>query len=101
MLVPIHSLLPRTLPHPLILFNHYYRCRNGPSIEEVPSIPSDAYAQALELIVHLGQLFSALLLLQQSDGGAYKQVAADHQIVIHGMGSNVSRDIRVEVLEIL
>jgi len=72
----------------------------GPLIEEAPSTPSDTYTRALELIIHLGQPFSALLLLQQPDG-AYKRVAADHEIVVRGMGNNVPKDIRVEVLEIL
>ena len=71
-----------------------------PIIEEVPSTPSDAYTQALELIVHLGQPFSALLFLQQPDG-AYKRVAADHEILASGIGTNVPKDIRVEVLEVL
>lgn len=69
-------------------------------IEEAQSPSSDMYTQALELIAHLGQPFSALLLLQQPDG-VYRRVAADHEIVINGMGNNVPKNIRVEVLEIL
>ena len=71
-----------------------------PIIEEVPSTPSDAYTQVLELIAHLEQPFSPLLLLQQPDG-AYKRVAADHEIVVSWAGNNVPKDIRVEVLEVL
>ena len=73
---------------------------HAPIIEEVPSAPLDIYTRALHVIAHLGQPFSALLLLQQSDG-AYRRVAADHEIVVRGTGKKVPKDIRVEVLEIL
>ena len=73
---------------------------HAPIIEEVPSAPLDIYTRALQVIAHLGQPFSALLLLQQSDG-TYRRVAADHEIVVRGTGKNVPKDIRVEVLEIL
>ncbi|KAG9309665.1 hypothetical protein JVU11DRAFT_10334 [Chiua virens] len=71
-------------------------------IEEAPTNPSttNMYTQALELIARLGQPFSALLLLKQPDG-AYRRVAADHEIAIRGMGSEVPRDIRIEVLEVV
>ena len=71
-----------------------------PIIEEVLSTPSDTYTQVLELIVRLGQPFSALLLLQQPDG-AYKRVAADHEIIVSWAGNSVPKDIHVEVLEVL
>ena len=74
---------------------------HAPIIEEVPSVPQlDTYTRALQVIAHLGQPFSALLLLQQSDG-TYRRVAADHEIVVRGTGKKVPKDIRVEVLEIL
>ena len=73
---------------------------HAPIIEEAPPAPPDLYTRALQLIAHLEQSFSALLLLQQSDG-SYKRVAADHEIVVRGTGENFPRDIRVEVLEIL
>ena len=73
---------------------------HAPMIEEVPSAPSDAYTRALQLIAHLGQPFSATLLLRQSDG-SYKRIAADHEIVVRGTGNNFPKDPRVEVLEIL
>ena len=71
-------------------------------IEEVPPSPSesDSYTRALQLIAHLEQSFSALLLWQQSDG-SYKRVAADHEVVVRGTGKKFPRDVRVEVLEIL
>ena len=72
-----------------------------PIIEEAPSLPRlDTYTRALQVIAHLGQPFSPLLLLQQPDG-AYRRVAADHEIVVRGIGKNIPKDIRVEVLEIL
>lgn len=73
-----------------------------PIIEEAPchGTPVDTYARALQLIAHLGQSFTALLLLRQSDG-AYRRVAADHEIVVRGMGNNVPKGVYVEVLEVL
>ena len=75
---------------------------HAPIIEEAPPAPSesDAYTRALQLIAHLEQPFSALLLWRQSDG-SYKRVGADHEIVVRGTGKKFPRDIRVEVLEIL
>ena len=73
---------------------------HAPIIEEVPVIPSDTYTRALQLIAHLEQPFSAMLLLQMSDG-AYRRVAADHEIVVRGTGNNFPKEVRVEVLEIL
>ena len=69
-------------------------------IEEAPSTPPDPYTRALQLIAYLGQPFSALLLLQQSDG-TFRRVAADHEIVVRGTGNSFPKDVRVEVLEIL
>ena len=75
---------------------------HAPIIEEAPPSPSESYSctRALQLIAHLEQFFSALLLWQQSDG-SYKRVAADQEIVVRGTGKKFPKDVRVEVLEIL
>ncbi|KAG9309666.1 WD40-repeat-containing domain protein [Chiua virens] len=80
----------------------YAELMHAPMIEEIQPTPpdTDMDTRALRLIAFLGQSFSALLLLKQPDG-AYKRVAADHEIVIRGMGNNVPRDIRVELLEVV
>lgn len=60
-----------------------------------------SYAQALQMIVRLGQPFNALLLVQQPNG-EYKRVAAENEIVVSGLGTEItSKSIRVKVLEIL
>ncbi|KIK18430.1 hypothetical protein PISMIDRAFT_684192 [Pisolithus microcarpus 441] len=60
-----------------------------------------SYARALEMIARLGQPFNALLLVQQPDG-EYKRVAADNDIFVRGLGTDIDpRDIRPRVLEIL
>ncbi|KIK18425.1 hypothetical protein PISMIDRAFT_684187 [Pisolithus microcarpus 441] len=59
------------------------------------------YARALEMIARLGQPFHALLLVQQP-GGEYKRVAADNDIFVPGLGTDIDpRDIRAKTLEIL
>ncbi|KAI6156833.1 hypothetical protein BKA82DRAFT_3966222, partial [Pisolithus tinctorius] len=76
------------------------------SDEDVPShavltAQVDNYTQALKMIARLGQPFNALLLIQQSNG-TYKRVAAEREIVVSGLGTNItSKNIRVKVLEIL
>ncbi|KAI6156853.1 hypothetical protein BKA82DRAFT_716225 [Pisolithus tinctorius] len=67
----------------------------------VPAPQVDSYTRALEMIARLGQPFNALLLVQQSND-TYKRIAADREIVVSGLGTNViSKNIRVQVLEIL
>ncbi|KIO04803.1 hypothetical protein M404DRAFT_540725 [Pisolithus tinctorius Marx 270] len=75
--------------------------------DEVASSPAaattqvDNYTRALEMIARLGQPFNALLLVQQSNG-TYKRVAAEREIVVSGLGTNItSKNIRAKVLEIL
>ncbi|KIK12134.1 hypothetical protein PISMIDRAFT_463973 [Pisolithus microcarpus 441] len=59
------------------------------------------YARALEMIARLAQPFHALLLVQQP-GGEYKRVAADNDILVPGLRTDIDpRDIRARVLEIL
>lgn len=54
------------------------------------------------MITRIGQPFNALLLVQQSNG-TYKRVAAENEIVVPGLGTNIpsSKYIRAKVLEIL
>ncbi|KAI5984705.1 hypothetical protein EDC04DRAFT_3003763 [Pisolithus marmoratus] len=73
--------------------------------DDTPPSPSDAgvdeYTQALRMVARLRQPFSALLLLQQPHG-AYKRVAAENEIIISGVGPDItSKSIRTKVLEIL
>ncbi|KAI6045482.1 hypothetical protein EDC04DRAFT_3137168 [Pisolithus marmoratus] len=79
------------------------------SDEAEPSSPSrvaaapqvDDYPRALRMIARLKQPFNALLLVQQPNG-EYKRVAAENEIVISGVGLDItSKNIRVKVLEIL
>ncbi|KAI6015351.1 hypothetical protein F5J12DRAFT_527514 [Pisolithus orientalis] len=66
-----------------------------------PALQVDNYTLALEMIARLGQPFSALLLLKQPNG-EYKRVAAENEIVVPGLGTNItSKNIRAKVLEIL
>lgn len=61
----------------------------------------DHYTRALQVIARLGQPFNALLLVQQPNRG-YKRVAADKEIVVSGLGTNITpKNIRAKVLEIL
>ncbi|KAI5987401.1 hypothetical protein F5J12DRAFT_866902 [Pisolithus orientalis] len=67
----------------------------------VPVPQVDSYTRALEMIARLGQSFNAFLLVQQWNG-TYKRVAAEREIVVSGLGTNItSKNIRVKVLEIL
>ncbi|KAI5984707.1 hypothetical protein EDC04DRAFT_3149942 [Pisolithus marmoratus] len=73
--------------------------------DDTPLSPSDAevddYTQALRMVARLRQPFSALLLLQQLHG-EYKRVAAENEIIISGVGPDItSKSIRAKVLEIL
>ncbi|KAI6144246.1 hypothetical protein BKA82DRAFT_4515649 [Pisolithus tinctorius] len=66
-----------------------------------PALQIDNYTRALEMIARLGQPFSAFLLLKQPNG-EYKRVAAENEIVVPGLGTNItSKNIRAKVLEIL
>ncbi|KAI5986051.1 hypothetical protein F5J12DRAFT_916206 [Pisolithus orientalis] len=60
----------------------------------------DGYTRALQVIARLGQPFNALLLAQQPKGG-YRRVATEKEIVVSGLGTNITLSIRVGVLEIL
>ncbi|KIK11311.1 hypothetical protein PISMIDRAFT_19628 [Pisolithus microcarpus 441] len=82
---------------------------NAGSDEAVPPFPLHAvpvpqvneYSQALQMIAHLGQPFNALLLVQQPDRH-YKRVATENEIVVWGLGTDVSsQNIWMAVLEIL
>ncbi|KAI6041631.1 hypothetical protein EDC04DRAFT_3089025 [Pisolithus marmoratus] len=67
----------------------------------VPAPQVDDYTRALQMIARLGQPFNALLLVQQPNG-EYKRVAAEHEIVVSGLGTDItSKNIRAKVLEIL
>ncbi|KAI6110945.1 hypothetical protein EV401DRAFT_1990975, partial [Pisolithus croceorrhizus] len=67
----------------------------------VPVPQIDEYSHALQMIARLGQPFSAFLLAQQPNG-EFRRVAADKEIVIPGLGTDITpKNIRVKVLEIL
>ncbi|KAI6140776.1 hypothetical protein EDD17DRAFT_299099 [Pisolithus thermaeus] len=56
------------------------------------------YTQALHMIARLGQPFSALLLLQQPNG-EYKRVASENEIIVSGLGANITlKDIRMKLV---
>ncbi|KAI9569820.1 hypothetical protein HD554DRAFT_453126 [Boletus coccyginus] len=71
-------------------------------LHALPAAAMDDYTRALRLIVHLQQPFHTLLL-QQQPNGEFKRIAAEHEIVIPGIDRriNFTRDIRIEVVEIL
>jgi hypothetical protein len=54
----------------------------------------------LQLIARLGQPFSALLLAQQQ-GGEYKRIASDQDIIAQLKDVTVVRDMDVRTVEIL
>ncbi|KAI6144211.1 hypothetical protein BKA82DRAFT_2383267 [Pisolithus tinctorius] len=61
----------------------------------------DDYTRALQMIARLGQPFNVLLLVQQMHG-EHKRVAAENEIVISGLGTDItSKHIQVQVLEIV
>ncbi|KIK11437.1 hypothetical protein PISMIDRAFT_690350 [Pisolithus microcarpus 441] len=76
------------------------------SDEDMPSdgvaVPQvDGYTRALQMIARLGQPFNALLLVQQPNG-EYKRVAAENEIVVPGLGTDITpKNIRTRILEIL
>ncbi|KAI6045469.1 hypothetical protein EDC04DRAFT_60648 [Pisolithus marmoratus] len=70
-------------------------------LHPTPTRSVDCYTRALQLIARLGQPFNTLILLRHPNG-RYKRVAAEHVIVVWGLGINVtSKNIRTKVLEIL
>ncbi|KAI6120389.1 hypothetical protein EV401DRAFT_2196620 [Pisolithus croceorrhizus] len=74
----------------------------GSDVVHATPVPQvDRYSRALQMIARLGQPFNALLLEQQRDGH-YKRVATENEIVVRGLGANItSQNIRMTVLEIL
>ncbi|KAI6095815.1 hypothetical protein F5141DRAFT_1265501 [Pisolithus sp. B1] len=70
-------------------------------LSTIPVPRVDVHTRALQMIARLGQPFSALLLVQQP-GRHYTRVATENEIVIRGLGTNItSQNIRTTVLEIL
>ncbi|KAI6144919.1 hypothetical protein BKA82DRAFT_4168114 [Pisolithus tinctorius] len=70
-------------------------------LHAVPVPQVDDYTRALQMVARLGQPFNALLLMQQPNG-EYKRVAAENEIVVSGLGTNItSKNILATVLEIL
>ncbi|KIK11395.1 hypothetical protein PISMIDRAFT_122776 [Pisolithus microcarpus 441] len=89
----------------LVFAHPWIRYIRGPSIVSshlgtaVPRV--GGYTRALQIIARLGQPFNALLLVQQPNG-EYKRIAAENEIVVPGLGTNITRkNIRAQVLEIL
>jgi hypothetical protein len=70
------------------------------SLGEDGPFDSGSYSRALQLIVRLGQPFSALLLAQQQ-GGEYKRIASDQNIIAQLKDMTVVRDMDVRTVEIL
>lgn len=61
----------------------------------------DDYTRALQMLARLGQPFNTLLLVQQPNG-EYKRVAAENEIVVSGLGTDINlKNIQAKVLEIL
>jgi hypothetical protein len=64
-------------------------------------IDPESYSRALRLIVRLGQPFSAFLLAQQQ-GGEYKRIASDHNIIAQVKDMTAVYDMvdvrRIEIL---
>lgn len=61
----------------------------------------DDYTRALQMLARLGQPFNALLLVRQPNG-EYKRVAAENEIVVSGLGTDINlKNIQAKVLEIL
>ncbi|KAI6044461.1 hypothetical protein EDC04DRAFT_2889916 [Pisolithus marmoratus] len=70
-------------------------------LHDVPARQVDDYTWALQMIARLTQPLNALLLVQQRNG-EYKRVAAENEIVVSGLGTDItSKNIRAKVLEIL
>jgi hypothetical protein len=71
------------------------------SLEEHGLADSESYSSALRLIVRLGQPFSAFLLAQQQ-GGEYKRIASDQNIIAQVKDMAAVRNMMdVRMLEIL
>ncbi|KAI6014941.1 hypothetical protein EDC04DRAFT_3144985 [Pisolithus marmoratus] len=73
-----------------------------PSPSRAGSTPQiDDYTRALQTIARLRQPFNALLLIQLPNG-EYKRVAAENEIVVSGLGTDItSKNIWAKVLEVL
>ncbi|KAI6041650.1 hypothetical protein EDC04DRAFT_3089035 [Pisolithus marmoratus] len=70
-------------------------------LQAVPTPQVDDHSRALEMIARLGQPFSALLLVQRPNG-EYNRVAAENEIVVSGLGTDITtKTIQAKVLEIL
>ncbi|KAI5980846.1 hypothetical protein EDC04DRAFT_2917210 [Pisolithus marmoratus] len=70
-------------------------------LDATPALQVDDYTQALQMIARLGQPFNALLLVQQPDRH-YRRVATENEIVVPGLGTDVtSQNVRATTLEIL
>lgn len=70
-------------------------------LQAMPAPQVDKYTLALRMLARLRQPFSAMLLVQQPDRH-YKRVATENEIVVRGLGTDVSsQGIRTAVLEIL
>jgi hypothetical protein len=73
----------------------------GFSLEENEPVDTDSQLQALQLIVHLGQPFSTLLLAQQHSG-EYKRIASNRDIIAQVKDVTSIRNIMdIRTLEIL
>ncbi|KIO00319.1 hypothetical protein M404DRAFT_153134 [Pisolithus tinctorius Marx 270] len=89
-------------PRKFVFAHPWIRHIRGPSITPMHPAPQVGnYTRALEMVARLGQPFSALLLVQEPNG-EYKRVAAENEIVVPGLGTDItSKNIRAKVLEIL
>ncbi|KAI6014940.1 hypothetical protein EDC04DRAFT_645744 [Pisolithus marmoratus] len=72
-----------------------------PPLRAASTLQIDDYTRALQTIARLRQPFNALLLIQLPNG-EYKRVAAENEIVVSGLGTDITfKSIRTKVLEIL
>ncbi|KAI6008658.1 hypothetical protein EDC04DRAFT_3095226 [Pisolithus marmoratus] len=70
-------------------------------LEAVTAPQVDDYTRGLEMIARLGQPFNALLLVQRPNG-EYNRVAAENEIVVSGLGTDITtKNFQAKVLEIL
>ncbi|KAG0709869.1 WD40-repeat-containing domain protein [Suillus ampliporus] len=77
-----------------------YDSPDGSPVEQEP-VDSESLSRALRLIVRLGQPFGAFLLAQQQ-GGEYKRMASDHDIIAQVKNvASVPSIMDVRTLEIL
>jgi hypothetical protein len=64
-------------------------------------VDSESYSRALQLITRLGEPFSAFLLVQQQ-GGEYKRIVSDQNIIAQVKDMTAVRDMMdIRILEIL